>query len=430
MHDIKLIRTTPEKLDNSLQRRGQPAASAQIIDVDTQLRAVITELQGLQTHRNKIAQQFGEAKRKQEDTSALSAESETIKGKLSSLEEQERFLQQKLTDLLSALPNIVDKDVPDGIDESGNVEIRRIGTPRSFDFTPLPHYELGEKLDLMDFETATKISGARFVFLYDQLAQLERALAAFMIDQHRTLYQYKEVYAPLLVLEKSMYQTGQLPKLREDMFQTNMGHWLIPTSEVVLTNIAADDILNESDLPLRLTAYTPCFRAEAGAAGRDTRGMIRQHQFGKVEMVTLCHPDSSETELERMTEAAENILKKLELPYRVVTLCAGDMGFNGAKTYDIEVWLPSQNMYREISSCSNCRDFQARRMNGRFRPTPSKDKPKPGTEFIHTLNGSGLAVGRTLVAILENYQQADGRIEIPQILRPYMGNLEFIDKVL
>lgn len=429
MHDIKLIRTTPEKLDHSLQRRGQPAASSQILELDTQLRSTITELQALQAQRNKIAQQFGEAKRKQEDTSALSAESDTIKGKMSTLEEQERFLQQKLTEHLSVLPNIVDESVPEGADETENVEIRRVGTPRSFSFTPLAHYDLGENLKLMDFETATKISGARFVLLYGQLAQLERALASFMIDQHRTLYQYKEVYAPLLVSEKSMYGTGQLPKLREDMFQTNMGHWLIPTSEVVLTNIAADEILNESDLPLRLTAYTPCFRAEAGAAGRDTRGMIRQHQFGKVEMVTLCHPDSSETELERMTEAAENILKKLELPYRVVTLCAGDISFNATKTYDIEVWLPSQETYREISSCSNCKDFQARRMNGRFRPAASKETPKPGTEFLHTLNGSGLAVGRTLVAILENYQQEDGRIEIPKILRPYMGNLEFIEGV-
>lgn len=429
MHDIKMIRSTPEKLDNSLNRRGHPLAASEIIELDAQHRNILTELQSLQSQRNKIAQSFGEAKRKQEDTTHLSLESEKIKEVMGTKEEQERYLHQKLTDHLACLPNIVDQDVPDGLDETSNVEIRKVGTPRTFDFTPKAHFDLGEDLNQMDFEMATKISGARFVLLYAELARLERALAAFMIDQHRKEYGYTEIYAPLLVTEKSMFGTGQLPKLKDDMFQTNAGHWLIPTSEVVLTNMAADRIVNENELPLRYTAYTPCFRAEAGAAGRDTRGMIRQHQFGKVEMVSICHPKESETELERMTEAAENILKKLELPYRVTILCSGDMGFNAAKTYDIDVWLPSQNTYREISSCSNCRDFQARRMNGRYRPTPTKDFPKPNTEFIHTLNGSGLAVGRTLVAILENYQQADGSIVIPKILRPYMDNLEKIEKI-
>lgn len=429
MHDIKMIRTNPEKLDNSLKRRGINAASSEILEIDTQHRNILTELQNLQSQRNKVAQAFGEAKRNKEDTTHLSEESDKIKSMMGTKEEQERFLYQKLTEHLSSLPNIVDDNVPDGPDESANVEIRKVGTPKTFSYTPKAHFDLGEDLNQMDFEMATKISGARFVFLYAELARLERALAAFMLDEHRRHYGYTEVYAPLLVTEKSMFKTGQLPKLREDMFQTNVGHWLIPTSEVVLTNIAADRIMTESELPMRFTAYTPCFRAEAGAAGRDTRGMIRQHQFGKVEMVSICHPDESEAELERMTAAAENILQKLELPYRVVTLCAGDMGFNGAKTYDLEVWIPSQNMYREISSCSNCRDFQARRMNGRYKPTPTKEVPKPSTEFVHTLNGSGLAVGRTLVAILENYQQEDGSIIVPKVLKSYMDNLDKIEKI-
>ena len=428
MHDLKLIRTTPDVLDASLKRRGKDPLSAKILELDEANRAVTTELQDLQSRRNQIAKSFGEAKRSNQDTTELAAEADQVKSKIAELEEKASEFGKILHDELSGIPNLVGADTPDGLDESQNVEIRKVGTPPTFSFEPKAHYDLGEALNKMDFEMAAKLTGSRFVVLYQELARLERALAAFMIDIHTSKFDYQEVYVPILVNDKTMYGTGQLPKFREDQFQTTSGYWMIPTAEVVLTNLVAEEILAEDQLPLRFTSYTPCFRAEAGAAGRDTRGMIRQHQFGKVELVSIVHPSKSADEHERMTKAAEEILQQLKLPYRVLTLCAGDMGFSAQKTYDLEVWLPSQKTYREISSCSNCGDFQARRMNARFKSQATADKPKPATEFVHTLNGSGLAVGRTMVAILENYQQEDGSIKIPDVLIPYMGGVDVIRK--
>jgi len=428
MLDLKLIRTQPEILDQALQRRGKPPVSAEILDLDTKHRAALTELQTCQTNRNALAKQFGEAKRKGEDTTALSADSDYLKTKISRWEKEVDTYEQDLHGLLSTLPNLPASDVPEGQDESQNKLVRTVGTLPTFDFTPKAHFDLGEALGLMDFERATKISGARFVVLYGQLARLERALAAFMIDIHTREFGYKEVYPPLMVLEKTAYGTSHLPKLREDMFQTMQGLWLIPTSEVALTSLVAEETLSEQVLPLRYTAYTPCFRSEAGAAGKDTRGMIRQHQFGKVELVSITAPEQSTAEHERMTSAAEAILQRLELPYQLVELCTGDLGFSAEKTYDLNVWLPSQNTYREISSCSRCGDFQARRMNTRYRPHATGADPKPALQFVHTLNGSGLAVGRTLVAIMENYQQPDGSIRIPKGLQAYMAGVEVIGK--
>jgi len=428
MLDLKLIRTQPEILDQALQRRGKPPVSAEILDLDTKHRAALTELQTCQTNRNALAKQFGEAKRKGEDTIALSADSDYLKTKISRWEKEVDTYEQDLHGLLSTLPNLPASDVPEGQDESQNKLVRTVGTLPTFDFTPKAHFDLGEALGLMDFERATKISGARFVVLYGQLARLERALAAFMIDIHTREFGYKEVYPPLMVLEKTAYGTSHLPKLREDMFQTMQGLWLIPTSEVALTSLVAEETLSEQVLPLRYTAYTPCFRSEAGAAGKDTRGMIRQHQFGKVELVSITAPEQSTAEHERMTSAAEAILQRLELPYQLVELCTGDLGFSAEKTYDLNVWLPSQNTYREISSCSRCGDFQARRMNTRYRPHATSADPKPALQFVHTLNGSGLAVGRTLVAIMENYQQPDGSIRIPKVLQAYMAGVEVIGK--
>ncbi len=428
MHDLKLIRSNPEILDASMKRRGKDSVSEMILKLDEANRAIITELQELQSRRNQIAKSFGEAKRTGQDTTALAAEADDIKTKIADLEAKSADLGQQLHDEVSGIPNLVGADTPDGLDESANVEIRKVGTPPTFDFEPKAHFDLGEDLEKMDFEIAAKLTGSRFVVLYQELARMERALAAFMIDVHTTTFGYTEVYTPILVNDKTMFGTGQLPKFRDDQFQTTSGYWMIPTAEVVLTNLVAEEILNEDKLPLRFTSYTPCFRAEAGAAGRDTRGMIRQHQFGKVELVSIVHPSKSEEEHERMTQAAEHILQALKLPYRVLTLCAGDIGFSAQKTYDLEVWLPSQNTYREISSCSNCGDFQARRMNARFKPQATADNPKPANEFVHTLNGSGLAIGRTMVAILENYQQADGSIKIPDVLIPYMGGVDVIRK--
>ncbi|WP_010298001.1 serine--tRNA ligase [Candidatus Odyssella thessalonicensis] len=428
MLDLKLIRSHPEILDASLKRRGKEPLAHRLLAMDETYRSALTELQELQTKRNQIAKSFGEAKRTGQDTTGLAAEAEQIKASIADLEVKANQLNQELMDEMSTIPNLVADDTPDGLDETANLEIRQVGEISNFSFQPKPHYELGEDLGKMDFEVAAKLSGSRFVVLYSELARLERALAAFMIDIHTSQYGYQEVYAPVLVHEKTMYGTGQLPKFREDQFQTTTGHWIIPTAEVVLTNLVAEAILAEEQLPLRYTAYTPCFRAEAGAAGRDTRGMIRLHQFGKVELVSITHPSESKAEHERMTMAAEEILKQLKLPYRVMALCAGDMGFSAQKTYDLEVWLPSQNTYREISSCSNCSNFQARRMNARYRPMATPETPKPAPEFVHTLNGSGLAVGRTIVAILENYQRSDGSIEIPEVLRPYMGGVEVITK--
>lgn len=428
MLDLKFIRTHPEILDQALQRRGKPTVSAEILSLDTKHRAALTELQTCQTNRNALAKQFGEAKRKGEDTATLTADSDHLKAEISKWEKEVEVYEQSLQDLLSSLPNLPANDVPDGQDESQNKVVRTVGTLPTFDFTPKAHFDLGEALGLMDFERATKISGARFVVLYSQLARLERALAAFMIDIHTNEFGYKEVYPPLMVLEKTAYGTSHLPKSREDMFQTVQGLWLIPTAELALTSLVAEETLSEQSLPLRFTAYTPCFRSEAGAAGKDTRGMIRQHQFGKVELVSITTPEQSAAEHERMTSAAETILQRLELPYQLIELCTGDLGFHAEKTYDLNVWLPSQNTYREISSCSRCSDFQGRRMNARYRPQATGTDPKPALQFVHTLNGSGLAVGRTLVAIMENYQQPDGSIRIPKVLHAYMGGVEVICK--
>ena len=350
------------------------------------------------------------------------AEVAALRGRLREAEEAEREATQALDRMMAGIANLPEAVVPEGADETANTEIRRWGQPPAFDFEARPHYEIGERLGLMDFETAAKMSGARFVVLRGALARLERALANFMLDLHVTEFGYTEISPPLLVREGAAFGTGQLPKFADDLFQTHDGYWLIPTAEMPLTNLARETVLDAGELPHRVTAYTPCFRAEAGAAGKDTRGMIRQHQFTKVELVSIAHPERSDEELERMTSAAEEVLKRLGLHYRVMLLSAGDMGFAAQTTYDLEVWLPGQGTFREISSCSNCGEFQARRMNARYR-----DEGKKETGFVHTLNGSGLAVGRTLVALLENYQRADGSVEIPDALRPYLGGLEVIE---
>ncbi|MCE3230822.1 MAG: serine--tRNA ligase [Alphaproteobacteria bacterium] len=428
MLDLKQIRAQPEILDYALQRRGKPPVAKEILDLDTRHRASLTELQNCQTNRNALAKKFGEAKHNGADTTALSAESDRLKAEIGRWEKEVETYDRDLQALLSSLPNLPAADVPDGQDESQNKVIRTVGDIPVFDFTPKSHFDLGESLELMDFERATKLSGSRFVVMYGDLARLERALAAFMIDVHTREFGYKEVYLPLMVLEKTAWGTGHLPKTREDMFQTTQGLWLIPTAEVALTSLISEETLPEQSLPLRFTAYTPCFRAEAGAAGKDTRGMIRQHQFGKVELVSITTPQQSTAEHERMLSAAETILQRLKLPYQVMDLCTGDLGFHAEKTYDLNVWLPSQNTYREISSCSRCSDFQARRMNSRYRPQATAAEPKPALQFVHTLNGSGLAVGRTLIAIMENYQQSDGSILIPEVLKAYMGGVEVIGK--
>ena len=421
MHDLKSIRDDSDAFDRGLARRGLAPLAQEILALDAARRSAQTELQGLQGRRNDLSRQIGQAKAKGDSAESLMAEVAAAKDRTAELEVEEKRVGEELDRRLAALPNIPATDVPDGLDEHGNVELRRWGTPPEFPFTPKQHFDLGEQLGLMDFERAAKLSGARFVVLKGALARMERALGAFMLDIHTQEFGYTEVAPPLLVSDQTMFGTGQLPKFAEDQFRTTDGRWLIPTAEVSLTNLAADEILDEAALPQRLTAFTACFRAEAGAAGRDTRGMIRQHQFSKVELVSIAHPDQSEAEHERMTSAAETILQRLGLPYRVMLLCAGDMGFSARKTYDLEVWLPGQGTYREISSCSNCGDFQARRMKARFRPKDSKSN-RP----VHTLNGSGLAVGRTLVAVLENYQQGNGTIAVPPALRPYMGGLETI----
>ena len=421
MHDLKLLRDDADRFDRGLARRGLGPVAGEILALDTARRAAQTALQELQSRRNEAARRIGQAKAKGESVEAVMAEMAAAKDRMAELEAEDRRLGEELDRRLSALPNIPADDVPDGLDEQANVEIRRWGVPPELPFAPKQHFELGEQLGLMDFERAAKLSGARFVVLKGALARLERALGAFMLDVHTRDFGYTEISPPLLVNDQTMYGTGQLPKFAEEQFRTTDGRWLIPTAEVSLTNLVADEILDEASLPRRMTAFTPCFRAEAGAAGRDTRGMIRQHQFAKVEMVSIAHPDHAEAEHERMTSAAETILQRLGLPYRVMLLSAGDMGFGARKTYDLEVWLPGQGAYREISSCSNCGEFQARRMKARFRPKDSKN-----TRFVHTLNGSGLAVGRTMVAVLENYQQGNGTIAVPPALQPYLGGLEVI----
>ncbi|WP_420416539.1 serine--tRNA ligase [Pacificispira sp.] len=425
MHDLRYIRENPETFDAALRSRGAvSSSSADILALDEARRAAQTRMQEIQSRRNAASKEVGQRKAKGENADDLIAEVQALKDGLAQAEQEESDLAEKLDALLASLPNLPMADVPVGGGEDDNVEVRRIGEPRAFDFDAKEHFDLGEGLGLMDFETAATMSGARFVILKGALARLERALASFMLDTHTTQNGYTETIPPFLVRDNAMFGTGQLPKFAEDLFHTDDGFWLIPTAEVPLTNTAAEKIWDEAQLPMRLTAWTPCFRSEAGAAGKDTRGMIRQHQFSKVEMVSITHPDHSEAELERMTGCAEGILKALGLPFRTMILCTGDMGFGARKTFDIEVWLPGQGRYREISSCSNCGDFQARRMKARFRTAGEK-----GTRFVHTLNGSGLAVGRTLIAVLENYQNADGSVTVPEALRGYMGGLERIEAV-
>jgi len=421
MHDIRFVRDNPEAFDQGLQRRGLAPASAGILEIDKRRRAAISESEAIQARRKTLSQQIGMAKRKGEPADELMAEVAGLEEGLKKGEAEAQHLDEELKRHLEVLPNIPADDVPTGSDEHANVEVRRFGNQRNFSFQPKDHVALGEALGEMDFAQAAKISGSRFVFLKNRLARLERAIAQFMLDLHTEVNGYTEIDPPMLVKDAAVYGVGQLPKFAEDMFRTDNGFWLIPTAEVSLTNLVNDMVLDEKDLPLRFTAFTPCFRSEAGAAGKDTRGMIRQHQFPKVELVSIAAPEQSEAEHERMTASAEEVLKRLGLAYRTLTLCSGDMGFSARKTYDLEVWLPGQNAYREISSCSNCGDFQARRMNARYRHKEGK-----GTRFVHTLNGSGLAVGRTLVAVLENYQNEDGSVTIPDALRPYMRGVETI----
>ena len=421
MFDIKWIRENPEEFDTGLGRRNLEPLSASLIALDKERRAAETLAQEIQANRNKLSKEIGAAKSRGEDAAEIIAEVSRSKEAQAEAEEQARIKTEELTIALSSIPNLPLDIVPDGVDEDDNREERTWGDVPTFDFAPKEHFDLGEALGLMDFDTAAKMSGARFVVLSGALARMERALAAFMLDLHTDEHGLTEVNPPALVRDSALYGTGQLPKFGEDLFKTEDGLWMIPTAEVPLTNIVADAIIEDENLPRRFTAMTWCFRSEAGSSGKDTRGMIRQHQFTKVEMVSIVKPEESEAELERMTGCAEEVLKRLGLPYRVVTLCTGDLGFGARRTYDLEVWLPGQDRYREISSCSNCGDFQARRMKARYRPEGEK-----GTRFVHTLNGSGLAVGRTLVAVLENYQREDGSIVVPNALKPYMGGLEVI----
>ncbi|UUX50098.1 serine--tRNA ligase [Nisaea acidiphila] len=422
MHDIRWIREDGAAFDKAMARRGFEPQAGAILEIDQKWRDATTELQTLQQRRNEASKEIGKVKGQGGDADALIKEVADIKARMQQLEDEERALSEQLDGALSALPNIMADDVPDGPDESANVEIRKVGEATQKNAASPDHVAIGESLGMMDFEAAAKLSGARFTLLKGQLSRLERALANFMLDIHTGEFGYTEVSPPYMVRDAALYGTGQLPKFGDDLFKTTGDHWLIPTAEVPLTNIAAGEILAEEELPLRFTAYTPCFRSEAGSAGRDTRGMIRLHQFSKVELVSVTHPDKSEEEHERMTNCAEEVLKRLGLSYRVVTLCSGDTGFGARKTYDIEVWLPGQDdgkgMYREISSCSNCWDFQARRMKARYREAGGKK-----TAFVHTLNGSALAVGRTLIAVLENYAEEDGSVSVPEALQPYMGGL-------
>ncbi|MHB8529594.1 MAG: serine--tRNA ligase [Caulobacteraceae bacterium] len=422
MHDVKAIREDPQAFDRGWMARGLGPQAAEILALDEALRAVQTALQSAQATRNEASRRIGQARQAGDGPEAmrLAAQVDALKAAVAADQEREAQLARDLRERLAGLPNVPDPTVPVGADESANVEVRRWGEP----FAPewgRDHVALGAGLGMMDFEAAARMSGARFVVLKGDLARLERALGQFMLDLQVQEHGFTEVSPPLLVREEAVFGTGQLPKFAEDLFATTDGRWLIPTAEVSLANLVREQILAEEDLPLRLAALTPCFRSEAGASGKDTRGMIRQHQFHKVELVSVTTPEQSEEEHERITACAEAVLKRLELPFRTVLLCAGDLGFSVAKTYDVEVWLPSQKTFREISSCSNCRDFQARRMEARFRPAGGK-----GTRFVHTLNGSGLAVGRTLVAILETCQDEGGRIAVPQALHPYMRGVSHI----
>jgi len=422
MHDIRAIRETPELYEKHWAAKGLSGRVAEILDLDGRLRAAQTSLQAAQAERNDSSKKIGQAKAKKDEAEAtrLMAHVEALKKVLEEQGELERELGELLRQLLAALPNLPAADVPPGEDEAQNVEVRRWGEPFAI-AKPKDHVELGETLGVLDFQAAARMSGARFTVLKGDLARLERALGQFMLDIQTREHGYLEVSPPLLVRDEAVYGTGQLPKFSEDLFRTTDGRWLIPTAEVSLTNLVREQITPQEELPLRLTALTPCFRSEAGASGRDTRGMIRQHQFYKVELVSITTPEQSDQEHERMVGCAEAVLKRLELPFRTMLLCAGDMGFSARKTYDLEVWIPSEGRYREISSCSNCGDFQARRMDARTKAAGEK-----GAHFVHTLNGSGLAVGRTLVAVLENYQDEDGRIAVPQALQSYLGGLTHI----
>ncbi|MFC4171691.1 serine--tRNA ligase [Microvirga sp. GCM10011540] len=452
MHDIRSIRDNPAAFDQGLRNRGMEPLSERLIALDDRRKSAVSALQSALERRNAMSKEIGQAKAKKDEARAqeLMAEVARLKESVPQLEQEEREANRELEALLAAIPNIPNEEVPVGPDETGNVERHRFGTPKTLN-SAKQHFELGEELGLMDFETAAKLSGSRFVVLKGGLARLERALGQFMIDLHTCEHGYTEVSPPLLVKDAAMFGTAQLPKFEEDQFWAFPGsvletlvasatggdatrealqqivkenrYGLIPTAEVTLTNLVREQIVSEEELPMRLTALTPSFRAEAGSAGRDTRGMIRQHQFVKCELVSITTPETSAEEHERMLSSAENVLKKLDLPFRTMTLCTGDMGFASAKTYDIEVWLPGQGMYREISSCSVCTDFQARRMNARYRPADGK-----GPRFVHTLNGSGLAVGRTMVAVLENYQNEDGSVTVPAVLQPYMGGLTRIER--
>jgi seryl-tRNA synthetase len=425
MHDIRSIRDDPEAFDRGLVRRGLEPLAAELLALDERHRALVTELQAGQARRNEASKAIGAAKaqKDEEKAQALMAEVSALKERLPALEAEEREIGETLEFRLAAIPNLPLADVPEGVDENDNALVHERGTPPSFGFQAKEHDALGPALGL-DFETGALLSGSRFTFVRGHAARLHRALGQFMLDTLTREHGYEEAVVPLLVRSETMYGTGQLPKFAEDSFQTSDGRWLIPTSEVSLTNSVREQILSQEALPLRFTALSACFRSEAGAAGRDTRGYIRQHQFEKVEMVSITTPDQSEAEHERMTGCAEDILSKLGLAFRRMKLCTGDMGFSAARTYDLEVWLPGQARYREISSCSTCTDFQARRMNARYRPEGEK-----GTRFVHTLNGSGLAVGRTLVAVVENYQQEDGSVAVPEVLQPYLGGLNRLEPI-
>ncbi|WP_299935284.1 serine--tRNA ligase [uncultured Nitratireductor sp.] len=423
MLDIKWIRENPQALDEALKKRGADPESGKLLALDEARRQHLTKLQEAQERRNAASKEIGKAMASGDKDLAekLKAEVSELKSFVQDGEAEERRHDAALNDALARVPNIPLEDVPVGADENDNVEVRRHGEPKHANWSK-EHFEIGEALGLMDFERAAKLSGSRFTVLSGQLARLERALGQFMLDLHTQEHGYTEVQPPLLVRDDAMFGTGQLPKFTEDLFRAGDDHWLIPTAEVSLTNLVREEILEGDRLPLRFTALTPCFRSEAGSAGRDTRGMLRQHQFYKVELVSITDAETSMDEHERMTACAETVLKKLDLPYRTMVLCTGDMGFGARKTYDLEVWLPGQNAYREISSCSVCGDFQGRRMNARYRAAGEKQ-----TRFVHTLNGSGTAVGRALIAVLENYQNEDGSVTIPSALKPYMGGLEKIE---
>jgi seryl-tRNA synthetase len=425
MHDIKWIRENPAAFDRGLARRGLAPQAERVLDIDARRRAIIQKLEAAQARRNAASKEIGQAKAKKDEATAqaLMAEVAELKTLVPAMEAEEKEVSKKLDDALAEIPNLPLDEVPDGEDADHNVQHHHFGAKRNYAFSPKQHFELGEALGQMDFEAAAKLSGARFVVLKQGLARLERAIGQFMLDVHTGEHGYTEVNPPLLVHDAVMFGTAQLPKFIDDQFRTTTDLWLIPTAEVPLTNLVRESIVEEAELPMRLTALTPCFRAEAGAAGKDTRGMIRQHQFTKVELVSITAPEFSKDEHERMLSCAEEVLRRLDLHYRVMTLCAGDMGFPSQKTYDIEVWLPGQNMYREISSCSVCGEFQARRMNARYRTREGR-----AVRHVHTLNGSGVAVGRALIAVMENYQQEDGSIAVPKMLQPYMGGREKIER--